>query len=118
MVDIGKHLDMQLRGELPPVSFLVWGNAMGDPSTSTGAAMLGPFAVWKSDDVTRMMAPLMEERDEAKRLAGYGQADRVIANEGYAIPLLQYAQPIVMKQGLQLTPHVVGGLWAQTVRQG
>ena len=116
VVDIGKHLDMQLRGELPPVSFLVWGNAMGDPSTSTGAAMLGPFAVWKSDDVTRMMAPLMTERDEVKRLAGYRQADRVIADEGYAIPLLQYAQPIVMKQGLQLTPHVAGGIWAQTVR--
>lgn len=114
--DIARHFELLLKGELAPAAFYNWGNAIGDPSTSTGASMLGPFAAWKSADVERHIVELLSEQDEARRIAGYKAADRYFAKQAYVIPLLQYVLPIVHKKTVKVTPFVAGGIVAQAVR--
>ena len=96
-----------------------WGNAIGDPSTSTGHAMFSksPHSSWKTDDVDAKIGPLWGEADEKKRIAGYKVADKYIAEEGYVIPLLQYVQPIVFKSELQVTPNISGAMQPTLVKK-
>lgn len=116
VLDVAKHFDLQLQHALAPVSFYNWGNSIGDPSTSTGFAFIGPFAVWRSPDVEKMVGPLFVERDEAKRIAGYKAVDRYLAEQGYIIPLFQYYQPVVHKKSITFTPHRAGTIAPQSIR--
>jgi peptide/nickel transport system substrate-binding protein len=116
VLDVAKHFDQQLQHALAPASFYNWGNSIGDPSTSTGFAFIGPFAVWRSPDVEKMVGPLFVERDEAKRIAGYKAVDRYLAEQGYVIPLLQYYQPVVHKKSITFTPHAAGTIAPQSIR--
>ena len=70
--EIAKHFELRTSHKLAPLAFYNWGNAIGDPSTSTGFAMFGPspHSGWKSDDLDAMIGPLWGEKDEAKRIAG------------------------------------------------
>jgi peptide/nickel transport system substrate-binding protein len=115
VLDVAKHFDLQLQHALAPVSFYNWGNAIGDPSTSTGFAFIGPFAVWRSQDMEQRVGPLFVEKDEAKRIAGYKAVDRYIAEQGYVIPLYQYYQPVVHRKGMTFTPHGAGTIAPQTI---
>lgn len=116
VLDVAKHFDLQLQHALAPVSFYNWGNAIGDPSTSTGFAFIGPFAVWRSPDVEKMVGPLFIARDEDKRIAGYKAVDRYLAEQGYVIPLLQYYQPVVHRKSITFTPHGAGTIAPQSIR--
>ena len=98
------------------LTFYNWGNAIGDPSTSTGFAFIGPFAVWRSQDMEQRVGPLFVEKDEAKRIAGYKAVDHYIAEQGYVIPLYQYYQPVVHRKGMTFTPHGAGTIAPQTIR--
>jgi peptide/nickel transport system substrate-binding protein len=62
--------------------------------------------------------PLLTEMDEVKRIAGYKAVDRYLAEEGIALPLLQYVQPVVHRKGLKFTPHVAGVVLPQNVMKG
>src|SRR4029079_7381746 len=88
--EIAKHYELRARHELAPAAFYNWGNAIGDPSTSTGFAMFGPspHSVWDGKDTIDMIGPLWGEPDEAKRIAGYKAVDKHIAEESEVIPLL------------------------------
>ena len=110
--EIAKHFELRAAHKLAPAGFYNWGNAIGDPSTSTGFAMFGPspHTAWKTEDVDKMIGPLWVEADEAKRIAGWKAVDRYVAEQGYVIPLLQYTQPIVFKRTLVVTPNVSGAL--------
>ena len=110
--EIAKHFELRTSHKLAPLAFYNWGNAIADPSTSTGHAMFGPspHSSWKSKDLDAMIGPLWGEKDEAKRIAGYKAVDRYIAEQGYVIPLLQYVQPIVYKADLKVTPNVSGAM--------
>ena len=110
--EIAKHFELRTSHKLAPLAFYNWGNAIGDPSTSTGHAMFGPspHSSWKSDDLDAKIGPLWGEKDEAKRIAGYKAVDRYIAENGYVIPLLQYVQPIVFKDDLKVTPNISGAM--------
>ena len=116
VLDVAKHFDQQLQHALAPASFYNWGNAIGDPSTSTGFAFIGPFAVWRSPDVEKMVDPLFVERDEPKRIAGYKAVDRYLAEQGYVIPLMQYYQPVVHKKSITFTPHGAGTIAPQSIK--
>jgi peptide/nickel transport system substrate-binding protein len=116
VLDVAKHFDQQLQHALAPASFYNWGNSIGDPSTSTGFAFIGPFAVWRSPDVEKMVGPLFVERDEARRIAGYKAVDRYLAEQGYVIPLLQYYQPVVHKKSITFTPHRAGTIAPQSIK--
>lgn len=110
--EIAKHFELRVADQLAPMAFYNWGNAIGDPSSSTGFAMFGPSpgSVWDTEDLDKMIGPLWAEKNEEKRIAGWKAVSRYIAEQGYVIPLLQYVQPIVYKRDLKVTPSVAGSL--------
>jgi peptide/nickel transport system substrate-binding protein len=108
--EIAKHYELRAADTLAPAAFYNWGNAIGDPTTSTGFAMFGPspHSVWNTDDLDGMIGPLWGEADEAKRIEGWKAVDKYIAENGYVIPLIQYQQPILFKNTIKVTPNVAG----------
>ena len=110
--EIAKHYELRAADTLAPAAFYNWGNAIGDPTTSTGFAMFGPspHSVWDSKDLMDKIIPLWGEKDETKRIEGWKAVDKYIAEEGYVIPLLQYVQPIVHVKTVKVTPHISGAL--------
>ncbi len=117
--EIAKHYELRAQHKLAPAAFYNWGNAIGDPSTSTGFAMFShsPHSAWKTDDVDALIGPLWGEKDEAKRIAGYKKVDRYIAENAYVIPLFQYYQTVVFRKGLAFKPHGAGFVLPQAVRK-
>ncbi|MEJ2623934.1 MAG: ABC transporter substrate-binding protein [Pseudolabrys sp.] len=105
--EVAKHFALRATHKLAPFAFYNWGNAIGDPATSTGFAMFGSSqdSAWKTKDLDAMIEPLWSEKDEKKRIAGWKAVDKYIAEQGYVLPLLQYAQPIVFRKGLNVTPN-------------
>ena len=110
--EIAKHYELRAADKLAPAAFYNWGNSVGDPTTSTGFAMFGPspHSVWDSQDLIDKIVPLWGEKDEAKRIQGWKDVDRYIAENAYVIPLLQYVQPILAAKGVVVTPHHSGAL--------
>ena len=118
--EIAQHFELRARHALAPAAFYNWGNAIGDPTTSTGFAMFGPspHSAWKGKDLIERIGPLWGEKDDAKRIAGWKAVDKYIAEEGEVIPLLQYVQPIIHKKGLKVVPQANGMILPQLVTQG
>jgi peptide/nickel transport system substrate-binding protein len=110
--EIAKHFELRMSHKLAPAAFYNWGNAIGDPTTSTGFAMFSksPHSAWHSDDLDAKIGPLWGEKDEKKRIQGWTDVNRYIAENAYVLPLLQYAQPILYKSDLKVTPNVSGAL--------
>ncbi|MEM7692809.1 MAG: ABC transporter substrate-binding protein [Pseudomonadota bacterium] len=110
--EIAKHFELRAADQLAPAAFYNWGNAIGDPATSTGFAMFGPspHSVWDGEDVMNAIIPLWGEADEATRIAGYKAVDRMIAENAYVIPLLQYVQPIIHSSDVVVTPNATGAV--------
>jgi peptide/nickel transport system substrate-binding protein len=110
--EIAKHYELRAADKLAPAAFYNWGNAVGDPTTSTGFAMYGPspHSVWDGQDVIDAINPLWGEADEAKRIAGWKAVDKLIADNAYVLPLIQYAQPIVHAKSVKVVPHKSGAL--------
>ena len=110
--EIAKHFELRAAHKLAPAAFYNWGDAIGDPTTSTGFAMFGPspHSVWDSKDLIDKIGPLWGEKDEAKRIQGWKDVDKYIAENAYVIPLLQYVQPILSAKGVTVTPHASGAL--------
>jgi peptide/nickel transport system substrate-binding protein len=110
--EIAKHYELRAADKLAPAAFYNWGDAVGDPTTSTGFAMYGPspHSVWDSKDVIDAINPLWGEADEAKRIAGWKAVSKLVADNAYVLPLLQYAQPIVHAKGVNVVQHKSGAL--------
>ncbi|MDN5786601.1 ABC transporter substrate-binding protein [Pseudorhodobacter sp.] len=110
--EIAKHYELRAADQLAPMAFYNWGNAVGDPTTSTGFAMFGPspHSVWDGKETFDMILPLWGEKDEAKRIEGWKKVDAWIAEDAEVIPLLQYVQPILSVSGVKVTPHHSGAL--------
>ena len=108
--EIAKHFELRAADQLAPAAFYNWGNAIGDPTTSTGFAMFGPspHSVWDGQKTFDMILPLWGEKDEQKRIEGWKAVDRWIAEDAEVIPLLQYFQPIVHDARVKVTPHASG----------
>ncbi|HXX03744.1 MAG TPA: ABC transporter substrate-binding protein [Xanthobacteraceae bacterium] len=115
--EIAKHFELRMSHKLAPAAFYNWGNAIGDPTCSTGFAMFSksPHSAWHSDDLDAKIGPLWGEKDEKKRIQGWKDVDRYIAEQGYILPLLQYAQPILYKSELKVTPNTSGALQPATL---
>jgi peptide/nickel transport system substrate-binding protein len=115
--EIAQHFELRARHALAPAAFYNWGNAIGDPSTSTGFAMFGPspHCAWKGKDLVERIGPLWGEKDEAKRIAGYKAVDKYIAEEGEVIPLFQYVQPIIHKKSVKVTAQSSGMILPQLI---
>ena len=110
--EIAKHFELRAADQLAPAAFYNWGNSVGDPTTSTGFAMFGPspHSVWDGEDTFNAILPLWGEADEEKRIAGWKEVDRRIAENAEVIPLLQYVQPILHDARVKVTPHRSGAL--------
>ncbi|MCY6380213.1 ABC transporter substrate-binding protein [Hoeflea prorocentri] len=110
--EVAKHFELRAADQLAPAAFYNWGNAVGDPTTSTGFAMFGPspHSVWDGQELLEMILPLWGEQDEDKRIAGWKDVDRHIAENALVIPLIQYVQPILHVDGVKVTPHASGAL--------
>ena len=110
--EIAKHYELRSGHKLAPMAFYNWGDAIGDPTCSTGFAMFSPSpnSAWKSKDLDDMIGPLWGEKDNAKRIAGWKAVDKYVAEKAYVIPLVQYYQPIVYKTSLKVTPNETGAL--------
>ena len=110
--EIAKHYELRAADKLAPAAFYNWGNAIGDPTTSTGFAMYGPspHSVWDGQDVIDAINPLWGEADEAKRIAGWKAVSKLIADNAYVLPLIQYAQPVVHAKGVNVVTHKSGAL--------
>jgi peptide/nickel transport system substrate-binding protein len=117
--EVAKHFELRLSHKLAPAAFYNWGNAIGDPTTSTGFAMFSksPHSGWHSDDLDAKIGPLWGESDEKKRIAGWKAADKYIAEEAYVIPLIQYVQPILYKKDLKIVPEISGALEPALVKK-
>ncbi|MBN9071618.1 MAG: peptide ABC transporter substrate-binding protein [Rhizobiales bacterium] len=117
--EIAKHYELRAADQLAPAAFYNWGNAVGDPTTSTGFAMYGPspHSVWDGQDLIDMINPLWGEKDEAKRIQGWKDVSRFIAENNLVIPLMQYAQPIVHREGISVTPHKSGALLPHLIKR-
>lgn len=115
--EVAKHFELRAADQLAPAAFYNWGNSIGDPTTSTGFAMFGPspHSVWDGEDLTNMIAPLWGEMDEEKRIQGWKDVSRYIAENALVLPLLQYVQPIVHANGVSVTPHASGALLPQLI---
>ena len=81
--EIAKHFELRAQDQLAPAAFYNWGNSIGDPSTSTGHAMFGPspHSTWDTEDLDAMIGPLWVEKDEARRIAGWQEVNRHIAEK-------------------------------------
>ena len=110
--EIAKHFELRAADQLAPAAFYNWGNSIGDPTTSTGFAMFGPspHSVWDGKETFDAILPLWGESDEDKRIAGWKEVDRRIAENAEVIPLLQYVQPIVHDARIRVIPHRSGAL--------
>ncbi len=110
--EIAKHYELRAADTLAPAAFYNWGNAIGDPATSTGFAMFGPspHSVWDGQELIDAIIPLWGEADEAKRIEGWKAVDKMIAENAYVIPLLQYVQPIIHSDSVKVTPNVSGAV--------
>ena len=115
--EIAKHFELRAQHKLAPAAFYNWGDAIGDPSTSTGFAMFGPspHSAWKDPKLDAMIGPLWGEKDEAKRIAGYKAVDKYIADNALVIPLFQYSQTVVLRKGLAFKPHGAGFVLPQKI---
>lgn len=113
-----EHLRLRAKHELAPVAFFNWSNSTGDPSMSTGLAMLSnsPDSAFKSAELDRLIMPLMNEPDERKRIRGYQKIDRYVADEGLIIPLVQFFQTVVHTRDIEFTPHSGGEVLPQEIR--
>jgi peptide/nickel transport system substrate-binding protein len=118
--EIAKHYELRATDTLAPAAFYNWGNSVGDPTTSTGFAMYGPspHSVWDGEDVINMINPLWGEADEAKRIAGFKEVDRHIAENALVIPLFQYIQPILHSSEVKVRPHASGALLPHLMTRG
>ena len=116
--EIAQHYELRARHALQPAAFYDWGNAIGDPTTSTGFAMEmhSPHSAWHQKALSDQMGPLWGEKDEVRRIAGWKAVDRTIADEGYVIPLLQYVQPILHRREMAVVPQQNGMVLPQNFR--
>ena len=69
-----------------------------------------PHSVWDGEDLMQKILPLWGEADEEKRIAGWKEVDKFIADNALVLPLIQYVQPILHSDQVKVTPHASGAL--------
>lgn len=106
--EIAKHFELRAQDKLAPAAYYSWGNSSADPENSTGHAMFGPspHSVWDGEELSAKLLKLFQERDYDRRIAGYDEANKYIAENALVLPLWQFHQPVIYKSGLSFTPHV------------
>lgn len=116
--EVAKHYELRAADELAPAAFYNWGNAIGDPTTSTGHSMFGPspHSVWDSQDLIDKILPLWAEADEEKRIQGWKDVSAYIMENAYVIPLFQYTLPVIHSDKVVVPAAATGDVTAYSMK--
>lgn len=116
--EMAKHFELRPADALAPAAFYNWGNAIGDPTTSTGHSMFGPspHSVWDSPDLIEKIAPLWSIADEKERIKGWRDVSEYIMENGYVIPLVQYVLPVIHSDKVVVPPNAAGDVTPQSIK--
>ncbi|MFL9923968.1 ABC transporter substrate-binding protein [Herbaspirillum lusitanum] len=96
-IELSEYFPKVQSGKLEGPALWLWANATGDPELAAGA-YLNPkmlFSVWRSNDVSAQLDPLLVEMDYKKRMEGYKQFHKWVVDQGYALPLVQGVSSVV-----------------------
>lgn len=106
-IDLGKYFQAAAAGTLEGPVLWLWSNASGDPELYSGSYLNAntPFSVWRSDDVTQRLEPLLTELDYDKRIAAYQKFERWAVEEGYSLPLLQGVCSVAYQDDIDYKPY-------------
>jgi dipeptide transport system substrate-binding protein len=110
VLPIDQFYDLSRSGKLEHPMLVSWINAGGDPELFTGL-VLDPkkrFSVWKSDDISPRLDPLLSEVDDAKRYAGFEKFDVWAVEQGYEVALLQLPATAVYTKRVGYVPFLNG----------
>lgn len=105
-------------GTLPEATLFAWGNAAGDPEMYAGY-LLDPasiFSAMKSPVLAPLIQPLLRETDEAKRFAGYRDANKFASEHGLTMPLFQAVRSIVQQAKLEAPSWANGWIVPNAMR--
>ena len=110
VLEIAQYFQMTRSGKIENPVLYSWSNASADPELFSGLILdpKRPYSVWKSDDISAKLDPLLVEVDTEKRLAGYRAFDAWAVEQGYACPLLQSAATVVHSKRLHYVPFANG----------
>ncbi len=116
VIELSTYQERLRAGTLPEATMYQWGNAAGDPEMY-GGYLLDPrsiFSAFKSDDLGRLVQPLLVETNEARRNEGYRNLHRFAAEHGYSIPLFQGTKTTVHRSDLNFVKYDNGLILPQT----
>lgn len=96
-IELTEYFSKVESGKLEGPALWLWANATGDPELASGS-YLNPkmlFSVWRSNDVSAHLDPLMTEMNYEKRMQGYKEFHAWVIEQGYSLPLLQGVASVV-----------------------
>jgi len=110
VLEIAQYFQMTRSGKIENPVLYSWANASSDPELFSGLILdpKRPYSVWKSDDISEKLDPLLVEVDNEKRLAGYRAFDAWAVEQGYACPLLQSVATVVHSKRVHYVPFANG----------
>lgn len=109
-IELSKYGELSRTDKLEAPVLYNWFNPTDDPESYSGS-ILDPkkrFSVWKSDDISEQLDPLLNETDYDKRIAGYRKFDAWAVEKGYAYPLLQGVATVVYSKRVNYVPYRTG----------
>jgi peptide/nickel transport system substrate-binding protein len=106
VLEIAQYFQMTRSGKVENPVLYSWSNASADPELFSGLIIdpKRPYSVWKSDDISAKLDPLLNEVDDEKRYAGYRAFDAWAVEQGYACPLLQSTASVVHSKRVRYVP--------------
>ena len=109
-VSLAKYVDLNHSASLPGPALYSWANPTGDPENYTGRIFDAtlPFSAWKDPAVGARTLALLQEPDEAKRIAGYKALNKDASDHAWAISLYQSIFTMVYKKTLNVVPYEGG----------
>lgn len=114
-ITVAKYLELSHSSSLDGVMLYSWANATGDPEIYTGR-ILDPrlrFSTWKEESLAEVLDALNTETDEAKRILGYQELNKIVAENAWTIPLLQSISTVAHKKNLNLETYQTGYILPQ-----
>lgn len=118
VVELSKYFALNQANKLPEMTLFHWSNPTDDPEIGVGGILDSnrPFSSWKGKEAGDIVAGLLAEKDDIKRIAGYASFNRYAVEQGWTIPLLQPTMTFAYKSNLDFTPYKTGWLTVNAIR--
>lgn len=118
VVELSKYFALNQANKLPEMTLFHWSNPTDDPEIGAGGILDSnrPFSSWKGKESGDIVASLLAEKDDDKRMAGYAAFNRYAVEQGWTIPLLQPTMTYAHKSALDFTLYKTGWLAVNTIR--